>query len=140
MSASAPADVGHGASLELPADAAFVATARIFAASLARHFGVDEDRVDDVKLALSEACGLFIRAPGEGDLTVTVEPAAAGLRYETSGPALPPVPTSDDTPVTPSDFAARTGAELIETLFAESEIVTDDQRSVVRFSVPLDQG
>lgn len=134
MSGTAATWTSHKASLELPADAAFVATARIFAASLARHFAVEEDRIDDLKLAISEACGLFIRA-GDEVIRVDVEPAAGELRFEASGPALPPAPENDDTPSTPSDFAARTAAELIGALFAESEIVTDGQRSVVRFSV-----
>ncbi|MGH2725237.1 MAG: ATP-binding protein [Actinomycetota bacterium] len=131
------AETRRGASLELPADAAFMATARIFSSSLARHFAANEDRVEDVKLAISEACAAFIRTGTEATIRVEVEPGDGCLRFEVSGPPLPPIPHDDDTPATPSDFAARTGSELIRALFEGSEIVTDGQRSTVRFAVPL---
>lgn len=125
------------ASLDLPADAAFVATARIFASSLARHYAVDEDAVEDVKLAISEACAVYVRTGTDSTIRVSIEPHDDRIRFEVSGPPIPPVPEGDDTPLTPSDFAARTGAEVIRALFEGSEIVTDGGRSVVRFAVPV---
>jgi anti-sigma regulatory factor (Ser/Thr protein kinase) len=125
------------ASLDLPADAAYVATVRIFASSLARHFAVGEDAIEDVKLAISEACGLYVRTGADTAIQLRVEPLEDRIRFEVSGPPIPPVPEGDDTPSTPSDYAARTGAEVIRALFEGSEIVTDGGRSVVRFAVPV---
>lgn len=50
-----------GCVLEIPPEAAYVSTARLFVGAVARHFGVDEDSVEDLKLAVSESCNAAIR-------------------------------------------------------------------------------
>jgi hypothetical protein len=41
--------------IEFPPEAHYVSTARIFAAGVARTYGADEDMVEDLKIAVSEA-------------------------------------------------------------------------------------
>src|ERR687892_1210056 len=60
MTTSEP-DTAVGCVLEIPAQAAYVSTARLFVGAVARHFGVEEDSVEDLKLAVSEACNAAIR-------------------------------------------------------------------------------
>lgn len=48
--------------LSIPADPEQVRTARLFAGATARHFGLDEETVEDLKVAISEAVTNAIRA------------------------------------------------------------------------------
>ncbi len=68
--------------LEVPGRAEHLATIRIFAASLARRFGMDEDTIADLKLALSEAGTLALRgSAGEDPLRVSVLAVEGGLEF-----------------------------------------------------------
>ncbi|MFL5766495.1 MAG: ATP-binding protein, partial [Actinomycetota bacterium] len=48
--------------LELPSEPISIGTARLFSATVARFFGTQEEAVEDLKLAVSEACTVAIRA------------------------------------------------------------------------------
>ncbi|MCB9411381.1 MAG: ATP-binding protein [Actinobacteria bacterium] len=48
------------AALEIPPGASYVRTVRLLAANVARQSGYDEDSVDDIRLAVSEACLLHL--------------------------------------------------------------------------------
>jgi serine/threonine-protein kinase RsbW len=56
--------------LTLPAQSRYVRVARLVAAGLANELGYGVDRLDDVRLAIGEACGLAAQA-GAAHLTVT---------------------------------------------------------------------
>ncbi|WP_426566054.1 ATP-binding protein [Angustibacter sp. McL0619] len=72
--------------LEVPASAAYVAVVRTATAGLAARFDLTLDRIEDLRIAIDEACTLLIRRPadappdhlecvftlGEGALTVDV--------------------------------------------------------------------
>lgn len=128
---------GDRFSLELPPDPAFMATARLFASSLARHFEIDENVVEDLKLAISEACS---RALAAKDTAVPVSLRVARddrrLVFEISQGDLR-VASEEDTP-TPSheELAAGMSLELVTALFQDAEIANDDAGTpVLRFSV-----
>jgi serine/threonine-protein kinase RsbW len=138
MGAPTVPEPGLAASIELPADAAYVASTRIFGAALARQFGADEEAVEDLKLAISEACSSFIRAGAEDHpIRLEVLVADGGLSFRISGIALPDLPTEDETPSTPGRFASQVGGEVIQALFTDAEIVPQEGGSQVRFSLPL---
>jgi anti-sigma regulatory factor (Ser/Thr protein kinase) len=61
--------------LRLPASAAHVRTARLVAAAMARRSGVGEDLLDEVRLAVGEACARAVRRHNRHGLAepVTVE-------------------------------------------------------------------
>jgi hypothetical protein len=127
--------------LELPDDPAFVATARLFAAALARHFGCDEDTVQDVKLAVSEACTAAVA--DRGTAPVRLEAAAEGgaLRFDVcclEGPTGRPAAGGDARTARLERPIGPTGVQLIGALFADAATVQDaDGTARIRFSVPL---
>jgi serine/threonine-protein kinase RsbW len=123
--------------LELPAEPAYIAAARLFAAAVARQYGVQEDAVEDIKLAISEACGSHVGGQRDGTLRVTVERAGDRLALAVSGPARP-VRSADDTPTpTPEELASALGLDVIKALF-EDAVLSDGpgDGSTLRFSVP----
>jgi serine/threonine-protein kinase RsbW len=128
---------GDRFSLELPPDPAFMATARMFASSLARHFEIDEGTVEDLKLAISEACTRALAAKEQGHpVSLRVARDDARLVFEISQGDLRAA-VGEDTP-TPSheELAAGMSLELITALFEDAEIASDDAgEPVLRFSV-----
>jgi anti-sigma regulatory factor (Ser/Thr protein kinase) len=66
--------------LRLPPSAAHVRTARLIAAAMARRSGVGEEVLDEVRLAVGEACARAVRMHERQGLTlpVTVEFGEAG--------------------------------------------------------------
>lgn len=69
------ADTDVTVTLRLPASAAHVRTARLIAAAMARRSGVGENLLDEVRLAVGEACGRAVRMHERQGVTdpVTVE-------------------------------------------------------------------
>ncbi|MEX2553484.1 MAG: ATP-binding protein [Actinomycetota bacterium] len=69
-----------------------IRTARLFGASIARHFRCDEEQVEDLKLALSEAVGRALRnlpaASMAATIRVTAVKAGSGLTFAIEGPAI----------------------------------------------------
>ncbi|MGH2756481.1 MAG: ATP-binding protein [Actinomycetota bacterium] len=53
--------------LQIPARSPYVGVVRLALAALARAAGLDEERVDDVKIAVSEACSRAVLANESGD-------------------------------------------------------------------------
>lgn len=123
--------------LQLAPEASLIVTARLFASGLARLSGCGEERVEDVKLAVSEACA-FALGVGEStdSLTVDVHKDAQRLTFEV-GPA-PDVPSGRH------DAAAAAmpqGLDLVRLIFDDARVTTaaGGTESVVSFSVPLDE-
>jgi serine/threonine-protein kinase RsbW len=135
-------DPGHSGSfaLEVPPDADQVRTARLFASAVARHFGVDEDRVEDLKVAISEATTNSINAHRKADITDPVRIAAAsegeGVRFSVIdvGPGFSTENMLADTrsEVTPAHglFEGSLGLTLIRTLFPGVEITQNADRGM----------
>lgn len=66
-------------SLELPSSAESVGTARLFVASLGRALGFGEDRIDDLRLAISEAVSAAVRRGEGAPIAVRGEITQSGL-------------------------------------------------------------
>jgi serine/threonine-protein kinase RsbW len=106
--------------LEIPAVAAYVNTARLFVGAVARHFGIDEESVDDLKLAVSEACNGAIRVRGaEADdrpIRIASKREVASLLIEVEDAVEPQVsPIASTT----EDLVRGLGLELIIALFPD---------------------
>src|ERR1700730_18800779 len=131
--------------LEIPAKPEFIAIARLVVASLASaRRALADDRLDDVKLAVSEACTNAIEAHGaaetvehvrirvwEGDerLEVAVEDRGSGFDPE----ALPPHP-----PVTDPErlnYERGLGIPLIRTLVDDVKFRTSSNGTEVRMTL-----
>jgi anti-sigma regulatory factor (Ser/Thr protein kinase) len=66
--------------LSVPANAEYLATARLFAAAAARHLSAHEDAVEDLLLAVSEASTFVLqRSPSPAALRVDLRPLQEGL-------------------------------------------------------------
>ncbi len=110
---------------------------RIFASSLARHFGVEEDTVEDLKLAISEACARALAADGSRRIEVRAAQADGRITFEIPQGALASPPDDLSTP-TPSSAAMAAGfsLELVGALFEDAEVADGPEgRPVLRFSV-----
>ncbi|HSJ50093.1 MAG TPA: ATP-binding protein [Actinomycetota bacterium] len=117
--------------LNLPSRADHLGTARTFAAAIARHYEVAGETVEDVKLAISEACvdALVAGAPIE----VSARRTGDAVWFEIEAP------DAGDSPERAALDALGSPAriELIASLFPGAEIVKADTRRAVRFSLPL---
>lgn len=124
--------------LAIPARPEFVGVVRLAVTSLARELGLDEERVDDLKIAVSEACTNVMPppdgsgAPGQismawdaADEAATVEIAGAGA----AGAAEPSVDA--DSGASRYSFSN----DLLETLMDGYEIESGPDGSTVRLRV-----
>jgi hypothetical protein len=118
--------------LELPPLAEHLGTARSFSAAVARHFGVAGELVEDLKIAISEAC-IDALVTGER-LRVDASGSGRALRFEVSAPEHQHTAPERDIL---DELGAPARIELIRALFADAEIDASDGHRVVRFSVPL---
>lgn len=131
--------------LEIDPDPQLVPTARMFAATVARQLGCPEDAVQDVKIAVSEACTNAVQAHldhhVEARVRLKVEEGVDGLLYEVadSGHGI------DEMPPEPPEVFRRAvddqvddqglGLALIRALFPSAEFEPLDDGTVVRFRI-----
>src|SRR5919201_68763 len=130
---SSPAELDGGTCrLELAADLSLLATARLFSAAVARQAGCDETVVEDVKLAVSEACTAGAEGAGPGrDLTIETEERDGSLVFVVTTPAHPGARSSD--PDMPSHL------DLISGLFPGALEEPSAGAWSLTFRVPVDQ-
>jgi Histidine kinase-like ATPase domain len=146
-----------GPSVVLPANPAYAATARLFVASSARHFGVHETDVDDARLAVSEvftasiaslvsgsaspATGSVRVAPAPGSVRVALAPGPDGaVLLQMAVPGVLPGPDGEhDTrdEALEDGTAADTSIRLVRILFPDTTIEAgEDGGTVVAFTIP----
>lgn len=117
--------------LTLPPRSEHLATARSFAASVARHFDVVGETVEDLKIAVTEAC---IDAIASGaPVRVRAEANGHALVFEVDAPQDGEVPGRDAL----DEVGAPARVELIRALFSDAAEVEASRRAI-RFSVPID--
>ena len=133
--------VGEVVALEIPARAEFVALARLVVSALASTGSqLADERVDDLKIAVSEACTNAIEAHGvvETDERVMVrcwsDDRGLEVEIEDRGPGFDPTGLPDHPPVTDPDrlkFERGLGIPLIRALVDEVEITSSRQGTAV---------
>lgn len=124
--------------LRIPAEAAYVGTARIFAAAVARQAGVPEEQVDDLKLAISEACAVGVRDEGGGTIVVHADVDGSGVGFEVVGEDIPP-PPAEDLIATPESFRRTMGFDVIRSLFPDADFpFGDDDSGTIRFAITIE--
>lgn len=127
-------------SISFPAEPVHVSTARIFSAAVARHFGADAVDIEDLKIALTEACGSAISHSRTGDsepVRVAATPAAGMLTYEVNGHRrtdLLNTPSGEIEQSTEEQMIALS-AELIGALFPDAEFIDKPEGTFFRLSV-----
>ena len=136
-------------SLEVPPEPHQVRTARLFAAAVARHFGTDEERIEDLKVAISVAATNSNKAHRDAgvDEAVTIAAAASdgAVRFSVidAGPGFSAESVSANPidPPTPATglFEGSLGLTLIQTLFPNVQIERNPSRGMtVSFSVDME--
>ena len=128
--------------LEIPARPEFVAVARLLVSALASATpGIGDDRVDDLKLAVSEACTNAIEAHDAIDtderVIVRCRDDELGLEVEIEdrGAGFDPSTLPDHPPVTDPDrlkFERGLGVPLIKTLVDEVEFSSSSDGTAVK--------
>jgi anti-sigma regulatory factor (Ser/Thr protein kinase) len=120
----------------VPAHAGLVGTLRVFASSVARHYGLSDDVVEDVKLAVSEACTDAVQTGSNGDIQLEMDQHGDVLSCRiTSASSTPrrPQPAAADLPED-VDPAALDRMHLVRALFADAERSEGEGMIVVAFS------
>lgn len=130
--------------LDLRPEPRYVGTARAFAASIARHFDCSEDCVQDIKVAISEACSNAIKAHSSSKtptpVRLVVEHDDDRLKYEVvdSGGGFDTDSVESRTIAADELFEGGIGLMLIRSLFPSTEVFRNSERGMtVRFSVDL---
>lgn len=116
--------------LDVPPEPEHVRTARLFAAAAARHFSLREERIEDLKVAISEACTNAFRAHADAGLSDPVRVIAVaeadGVRFSVvdAGRGFEPPPADAGKDYTPPGgiFDGSLGLTLIHSLFPDAEI------------------
>jgi hypothetical protein len=137
----------NGPSVVLPAAPAYAATARLFVAAVARHYGVDEADVEDARLAVSEVFAAAMASRQAEDPEGSFQVGAASLAdgmigFRIEVPVV--LPRSTDQAGAPGDRfeqgepAVATSLRLVRSLFPDTTIEPGQAgRTVVEFSVAL---
>ncbi|HEV2686810.1 MAG TPA: ATP-binding protein, partial [Actinomycetota bacterium] len=137
--------------MTIPPEPGYIAMARMFAGSVARHFGCDEDVVEDVKVAVSEACTNSVKAHHDrgnsepiellarlDDEEITFEIVDAGGGIDTE---LQKAITENAATPAAGLYEGSLGLMLIRSLFPGTEIIRNgDHGTTVRFGVPAGFG
>ena len=128
--------------LEIPARAEFVALARLVVSSFAStSFGLEDDRIDDLKIAVSEACTNAIEAHGAADTEERVlircedNDDHLEVRIEDRGRGFDPRTLPEHPPVTDPTrlkFERGLGIPLIRSLVDDVDIASSDKGTQVR--------
>ncbi|MHB0978995.1 MAG: ATP-binding protein [Thermoleophilia bacterium] len=123
-------DTGHRVVLEMPAAPEYVALSRLTIAALANRFGLDQAVVADLKLAVTEACSLFIE-PSD------IPQASGGIRVEFGvGDERWTITVTGPLPghgLAGSGDQAGLGLVVIEALADDVETLTEGPTGMIRF-------
>jgi anti-sigma regulatory factor (Ser/Thr protein kinase) len=111
--------------LEIPADAAYAVTARLFVVAAARDLGVSEEATEDLRLAASELVANAVEAGGVGSIRLALRGDPGTVRFEVSGVGE----VVDASPIS--------RRALLESLFDAMDL-TEEGRVVI--SVPTEAG
>lgn len=148
FNSTAAAIAGADFALEVPPTPDQVRTARLFAAAVARHFGYPEERIEDLKLAVSEACTNAIKAHSGSNLdevvAIRAHQESGILRFDVidAGPGFDQPALDDEATRTPATglHEGSLGLSVIRSLFPEVEIRRNDPRGMtVSFTISADQ-
>ncbi|MGZ5327077.1 MAG: hypothetical protein ACXWFU_01825 [Actinomycetota bacterium] len=114
--------------LRVPAERSFVSTVRIFAGAIGRRSDFDDERIDDLKLALSEiASGMIADGTEARSLAFEIAADDHGLHVRTKGPLTGADATTDQG----ADHRRR----LLEALVPDAVWSVDGDEQLVTFSL-----
>lgn len=117
--------------LSLPRDSRFVPVMRNLTACLLHDVHAPQEAVDDVEIAVTEACANVVRhAEGVEDYEVRVEIGVDGCAIEVAdlGPGF------DEPPDAAGDAESGRGLQLMRALMDEMQFVREDDRTRIRLT------
>ncbi len=131
-------------SLEFSSEPDFISTARLFAGAAARYYGCDEEAVQDVKIAVSEACTNAVKAHSMALVAspVRVDVRLVGDRVEfnviDSGGGFERTANGERRHADGETLLENgIGLQIIQALFADTEVGPNAEGgTTVRFSTP----
>ena len=121
--------------LDVPATAAYVAVVRTATAGLAARFDLTLDRIEDLRIAIDEACTLLIRRPSDSPpdhLSCVFSLAEHSLTVDVTGPD---VELPDRTA-----YAWAVLSALVDSLESGHEDVAGGRRTWIRLEVRAGTG
>jgi hypothetical protein len=122
-------------SVTVPSRAGFVGTIRVFASAVARHYGFDDGLVEDVKLAISEACTDPVQAGARGEISVTIRADGSGLACDVTSRSWSPAEVEGVSDLPEGlDPMVLDRLHVVRALFPDAERVEADGEVHVRFS------
>ena len=128
--------------LEVPARVEYVSLLRMLVSSYAAtHSNLDDERLDDLRLALSEACNLVVGAAHGEDrvLVVTCRDEGDTLSLEVHDGRDTPIPAPEEVgerrPPEDLDEDAVLPLELIKALVDDVQRVVDNGRPALRLTM-----
>lgn len=124
---------GSTVSLAIPADPAYAATVRYFAATIARHAGLPEELTDDLRLAVSEVCAEAMDAGVTGSIQVALSLEPEGIAVEVTSGSVQPEGGAQGPEG--SELVPINRLQLIRALFPDAESDQGRGTRVVRFTV-----
>lgn len=128
--------------LEFSSEPEFISTARLFAGATARYYGCDEDAVQDVKIAISEACTNAVKAHDSAlvamPVRVIVEPADDRVAFHVidAGGGFERAGNGDRAAAADDLLESGIGLHIIQSLFPDAQVGPNAEGgTTVRFSV-----
>jgi anti-sigma regulatory factor (Ser/Thr protein kinase) len=129
-------------SLQLPAEPGHVAVARAVATALARRLELPDELVEEVRLAVGEACAraVAVQALADADVPVQVrlehdEEFVAAVEDSAGSGAVPPAADHDD--LFGVDLAEGLGIAVLRGLVDDLEVSDTGTGTRIRMSWPL---
>lgn len=121
--------------LTVPARSDLVVTMRVFASAVARHFQLGDELVEDVKLAVSEACTGPVEAGAGGALSLAIAGDGSGIACEITSSAWTAAARTDAGDLPEGvDAGVLDRLQLVRALFGDAERSEAGGEVRVRFS------
>jgi anti-sigma regulatory factor (Ser/Thr protein kinase) len=123
--------------LEIPPEAEYVGTARLFLAAAGRHFDLSEESVADAKVAVSEVCADAIEAGGvSGPLHISVrtDPEALEIEVDQPGSRADLGSTREPASTEEPTLERQLRGPLLQALFPDATY--EPERHHLRLSIP----
>jgi anti-sigma regulatory factor (Ser/Thr protein kinase) len=114
-------------SLSVPTTTGHIGTVRNFVGSVGAHYGLTDEQIEDLKLAVSEICGNANESPADGRIVVRIAHNQTSLDVEVAGIGR----TVPDDENEAHAFRWR----LIDALIPDATFTPTDYGMAVRFKV-----
>jgi serine/threonine-protein kinase RsbW len=135
---------GDDFTFAFPPQAGYVAMARIFAGAVARHFGCNDDVIDDVKVAISETVTNAVKAHGatgsDDHVQLVIQLIDDHLTFNVidKGPGFDFSPTMPETTELAVLSRGSLGLALVRSLFPATDVRRNsDKGMTVAFTLDL---